>query len=112
MSYTPPDPLTEDDLVYTYHHVFLPPQLPQGDDNADPESNRDEAICRSLLDAAEEFKAHLQDSQQSMWSKIVAMLRKLLHSVQSFDKRTIARDMQALEDGGECPYPNAPPAHR
>lgn len=94
------DKATEGGLHYVLNHVFLPPKLPQNDDNADPDNDRDVDLCGLLLEASLAFSEHIQLSQKEHWGRIIEMLFGLFDSVQLFDKSAIMKQALALEEGG------------
>ena len=62
-------------LLYTINHVFLPPKLPQKDDEEDRD---DEALLLECERAWELFQPHVPLQESLNWSGCRTMLRKMI----------------------------------
>jgi len=62
-------------LLYTINHVFLPPKLPQKDDE---EGRDDEALLLECERAWDLFQPHLPLQESSNWAGCNTMLRKMI----------------------------------
>ena len=86
------------------HHVFLPPKLPQKDDNGDSRVDRDVTLCRFAYKASHEFATYLSQSQQENWSIVSQMLKTLKTSrvldEGVLDKDVLTHDILCLGEGG------------
>jgi hypothetical protein len=56
-------------------HVFLPPQLPQGDDS---NSEQDFFLMEECRAALSSFRAHLPDQERWQWVAPIRMLSKMI----------------------------------
>ncbi|KIM42918.1 hypothetical protein M413DRAFT_10316 [Hebeloma cylindrosporum] len=93
-----PEPPSLEDALYAFHHVFLPPKLPQEEDY---EEDRDVVLCRLVYDACREFPSILpSQDMQKKWSTVVQMLKNLLESTQGLDKDVIIAHILQLGNGG------------
>ena len=103
---TQPRPMsTLPELRYIFHHVFLPPQLPQSDDNG---AANDGILARMMLESAEEFsRASLLNYHvlSDSWGLVPTMLRSLrnLFNTAPLDADELYRELRDLNAGGECP---------
>lgn len=61
-------------MKYMFHHVFLPPKLPQEDD-FDPE--HDLALLDSVIHALERFKTYEREQQNRIFAFAIEMLSRL-----------------------------------
>ncbi|KDQ56356.1 hypothetical protein JAAARDRAFT_132359 [Jaapia argillacea MUCL 33604] len=61
-------------LDYIVHHVFLPPKLPQGDDQ---HQANDLALCERTMECAKAYSKSLSPEAQLRWAPIVRMLENL-----------------------------------
>ncbi|KAK3689059.1 hypothetical protein B0T22DRAFT_513134 [Podospora appendiculata] len=88
-----------DSLSYLIHHVFMPPQLPQGDDSS---IDHETALTRSLLDSLREFN-NLNTSAHPGVPAACRMLCRLLEirpGLDGLDKRAAIRKVLSdLQDG-------------
>lgn len=103
MANTNPEPLSEEDISYLLNHVFLPPKLPQRDDN-DKDTDRNVALCRLVSDASREFSKFLPQSQQRQWSTVSRMVRNLLEATRVLDKDVLVTNISTLVYGGQSRF--------
>ena len=82
------------------NHVFLPPKLPQKDDNNDIEVDHDVTLCRFAYKASHEFTRFLSQSQQENWS-IVSQMLKTLKTSRALDKDVLINNILCLKQGGD-----------
>ena len=92
-------PPSSEDLLYMLNHVFLPPKLPQKDDNDDSGVDRDVTLCHFAYKASHEFATYLSQSQQENWSIVSQMLKKLKTS-RVLDEDVLAHNILCLGEGG------------
>jgi hypothetical protein len=100
MANTNPEPPSLEDLLYVLNHVFLPPKLPQKDDN-DTDTDRDVVLCHLVSSASREFATFLPQPQQKKWSIVTEMLKNLLESTGLLDIDVLVTKIAHLEDGGQ-----------
>ena len=81
------------------NHVFLPPKLPQEDDN-DDSVDRDIMLCRFVYDASLQFANFLSEDQQLQWSIVSEMLKKL-KTTRLLEKDILIDNILCLVDGGQ-----------
>ena len=60
------NPPSFQDSLYMLHHVFLPPELPQEDDNDDNKVDRDVTLCRLTYNASLKFASFLSEDPTTM----------------------------------------------
>ncbi|KAF8962069.1 hypothetical protein BDZ97DRAFT_1759482 [Flammula alnicola] len=96
MANTNLEPPSLEDLIYVLNHVFLPPKLPQKDDN---DTDHDVALCRFAYNASLEFAGFLSQCQQGQWSIVSRMLNNLLKTTRSLEKDVLATNILGLGDG-------------
>ena len=85
-------------LLYLFHHVFLPPKLPQRSDNG----QEDRALLDRLIESVAEFRASAKTEHYKLWSTIHRCLRsfKSLHSTnKSLAKTSLKTALRGAEDG-------------
>ena len=86
-------------LLYAVHHVFLPPQLPQEDDQT---ADRDRFLCELISQSIVAYQRRLPDSQKSQWDPILRMVDNLTSSQASdvLSAETIERQISHMRAGG------------
>lgn len=86
-------------LHYIVTHVFLPPKLPQKDDQ---KISMDWMLCDTTYQHAIKFQRHLHADEATRWAPIVRMLRCLRDSQQynALDAHDIQRSMTDMQPGG------------
>ena len=62
-------------LLYTFNHVFFPPELPQEDD---ADITEDLALTEDCRAALESFMAYLPPEDHLKWAACVKMLSRML----------------------------------
>ncbi|KAL8787328.1 MAG: hypothetical protein Q9195_007823 [Heterodermia aff. obscurata] len=88
------------ELDYLYHHVFLPPQLPQHSDVHNGQG--DQALLRRLLESVAAMRETDEPANYNPWSTIHGSLRtfSLLHSrTKSLSKDSLKGALRGAEDG-------------
>ncbi|KAL4963332.1 uncharacterized protein BDV14DRAFT_201959 [Aspergillus stella-maris] len=88
-------------LVYLYHHVFLPPKLPQEDDY-DPDL--DQALLDMVIHALHGFATHLTGFEYEVIKRVTAMITRLkeVHGLQGdVDEVKLKMTLEALEKEGD-----------
>ncbi|KAF9470842.1 hypothetical protein BDN70DRAFT_642841, partial [Pholiota conissans] len=70
------------DLHYILNHVFLPPKLPQSNDNETRNNTGDVALCKLAYEAAASFLEHLPIQQRTQWATVIKMLKSLVDLVE------------------------------
>ncbi|KAI0920155.1 hypothetical protein AcV5_009969 [Taiwanofungus camphoratus] len=85
-------------LHYIVTHVFLPPKLPQKDDQ---KISMDWMLCDTTYQHAIKFQRHLHADEATRWAPIVRMLRCLRDSQQynALDAHDIQRSMTDMQPG-------------
>ncbi|KAF9473711.1 hypothetical protein BDN70DRAFT_362759 [Pholiota conissans] len=91
-----------EDLHYTLNHVFLPPKLPQNNDDLLQNINGDVTLCKLAYEAALLFPEHLPERERAHWRSVIKMLRNLIDSVDPnrgfAAKDELAKTISGLED--------------
>jgi len=95
-----PEPPSLEDILYVLNHVFLPPKLPQKNDD-DTVTDRDQVLCRLAYNASRDFFTFLPQSQQAQWSTVSRMLKNFLKGARVLDKDVLVTDISHLRDGGQ-----------
>ncbi|KAL4796122.1 hypothetical protein BDV19DRAFT_388541 [Aspergillus venezuelensis] len=88
-------------LVYLYHHVFLPPKLPQENDY-DPDL--DQALLDTVINALRGFAAHLTGFEHEVIKCVTAMVTRLkdVHGLQGdVDEVKLKKALETLEKAGD-----------
>jgi hypothetical protein len=83
-------------LRYVFHHVFMPPKLPQEDDFSD---ELEEWLCNRVTRSAEEYIRSISAEQQVHWRQIVKMLKNTHHRQSKDNIVDVIADMRC---GGTC----------
>ncbi|KAK1708175.1 uncharacterized protein BDZ83DRAFT_768810 [Colletotrichum acutatum] len=87
--------------VYIYHHVFLPPQLPQSDDFS---PINESALLEFVHDSVAEFREYVPKSQTSSVNTAIGLMQAMARLHQPLGD-TVAIDeselLQILKDSGE-----------
>jgi hypothetical protein len=91
---------------YLFHHVFLPPKLPQEDDyHAEHECTLlDTVIC-----ALQGFKAYLPGQQDQIITSVITMLshlREILGSCGDVTEKALKRALERLDSQGKPMSPS------
>jgi hypothetical protein len=93
-------------LRYIVNHIFLPPQLPQKDDQ--PESYAyDHDLALLTYQCAARFceeAAHSDEGLSVRWNPILAMLKNIadLNDAEPFTADDLRDRLTSLSDGGTC----------
>ncbi|CAE6448122.1 unnamed protein product [Rhizoctonia solani] len=91
----PLDPSVLEHLVY---HVFLPPKLPQEEQEEVFQQKVDLALVRSTQQASEKFRAETGVSAQ--WKQIELMLQRLYKYIETpLEKTKLGKDMKYMAEG-------------
>ncbi|KAF8154797.1 hypothetical protein B0H34DRAFT_799544 [Crassisporium funariophilum] len=96
MSKPDSQPLSAKDLLYILNHVFLPPKLPQEDDN---DADHDIILCQAVCDASANFVPYLPECQQGQWSAVTRMVNNLLKITQVREKKILVANILELKVG-------------
>jgi len=94
---------TPTELEYLFHHIFLPPNLPQADDNG---ARNDNILARTMLKCAEAFSRETRCdgyTPAESWSLVPRILESLvaLSSKNPVTEDQICRELSNLRVGGE-----------
>jgi hypothetical protein len=87
-------------LEYMVHHVFLPPRLPQSDDN---DVNKEQQLVERYLSSLQSFQKFLGQEERLPWQSCIKMVSKMLEMRESNgDLSAAALDLslENLVDGG------------
>jgi hypothetical protein len=91
------------DLMYIFNHVFLPPELPQKDDNDFSNGLR---LIEELQLALISFQGYLPDHQRPHWSPCVRMVSQMLEirgQFGSLSTQALENCLNSMLDGGKFP---------
>ena len=88
-----------DILLYAVHHVFLPPQLPQENDQT---VDRDRFLCDHVRQSIVAYQRRLPDSQKSQWDPVLTMVDNLTSSQASdvLPPETVESQISHMHAGG------------
>jgi hypothetical protein len=86
-------------LEYILNNIFLPPQLPQYDDQTEM---NDEALCQFVWKTAREFQNALKHEEKMIWKPVQKMLEHLavLTEEGGFNTATVKELLGQMRDGG------------
>lgn len=85
-------------INYLVNHAFLPPQLPQGDDY---QMEQEFHLCEKVNESVNAYRKHLLENEQSQWSHVSKMLKKLCVSQErsQLSKDTIESSIMEMRPG-------------
>lgn len=63
------------ELNYIINHAFLPPKLPQKNDN---DITKSAALIEKVLAALRSFQAHIPEQERSEWTSCIEMVGNML----------------------------------
>ncbi|KAG8690421.1 hypothetical protein FRC11_011666 [Ceratobasidium sp. 423] len=90
------DPAVLEHLAYS---IFLPPKLPQEEQDEPFQKSVDLAIIQSVIQASQEYSA--QSGAGSQWGQIESMLQRLhLHVEAPLEKTQLYEEMKSMEPKG------------
>ncbi|KAI9803787.1 MAG: hypothetical protein M1825_001667 [Sarcosagium campestre] len=72
-----------DELLYIFHHVFLPPKLPQKDDS---DARKSEALLETLAGALRSYQDLIPDIEKPKWSPCINMVDDMLQMREPLQK--------------------------
>ena len=93
-------------LQYLFHHVFLPPKLPQSEDSSIP---MEVELLKQTRAALEEFGCLQDSSSRSQWLRLENMVERMLEATGDTDHLLGAKldtQFQSMEIDGEYHYPS------
>lgn len=79
--------------LYLFHHIFLPPKLPPGDDDHD---GHELFLLDSLLEALKDFKEYLTGDEAAVFSSVLTMIRRLRDTRDASGNMSEAKLKEAL----------------
>jgi len=94
--------MVEHKLDYLFHHVFLPPCVPQSSRQTDSLAG-DRALHEYVLTAAQAFRTASDDQDYQRWSKICSTLRQyaqLHRHDNALSKNALVDAFRDVEHGG------------
>ncbi|KAK1638040.1 hypothetical protein BDP81DRAFT_515603 [Colletotrichum phormii] len=84
--------MAEQKSLYVYHHVFLPPQLPQSDDFS---PRNESALLEVVQDSVVEFRKYVPESQASSVEIAIGLMQAMVRLHQTLED-TVAVDESEL----------------
>lgn len=92
--------VSNEELQAVFEHVFMPLQLPQEDAGDAANHKHDVVLCDFILHAAQHYGTFLTCEQQSLWTPIIQMLRRLRNFTTFRDKERIINALTNMGYGG------------
>ncbi|KIK69250.1 hypothetical protein GYMLUDRAFT_255795 [Collybiopsis luxurians FD-317 M1] len=89
---------TSNQIRYVINHIFLPPKLPQENDQS---GDLDNIIASMALEAAKRFRTRLDTDNNRKWGAVMKMLRDFrdLQQTNILDKEKVAKALHELNIG-------------
>ena len=94
----------DSNLHYFINHVFLPPKLPQKDDN---EASKSAGLILELLAVLKSFQNLSKESKNSEWTPVVEMAETMLRVRDSFGgllAKELETKLDNLREGGTAKW--------
>ena len=92
--------LTGDNLQYIFNHVFLPPRLPETNDN-DDDHKHELVLCKLITECAQKYRQCLHGDSRKEWSHIVRMLLNLQNLTSGLSETELKRSITGMRRGGK-----------
>jgi len=91
-----------ENLRYIINHVFLPPRLPQEDEQTNGVYDKDFALCCLALRSLEHFISQLPEEQRKKHHCYVKMVQsfKDLNRAKPFESGDLLQKLQDMRSGG------------
>lgn len=88
-------------LRFTLNHVFMPPKLPQADEQ-DDYYDKEHYLCRVALESCKQFVGHLPAEDQPEGQRIVRAIEQYsdFNGPTPFDPTDLSRVLAQMEIGG------------
>lgn len=93
-------------LSYLFHHVFLPPKLPQKDDY---NSSYENSLLDHVIDTLKRFKALAPSHHHEVLAEVITMitrLREICGSYGEVSERRLKKALQKLDTEGKASSPS------
>ena len=92
----------KENLSYIVNHVFMPPQLPQEDEQADGFYDQEHALCAVALESAVKFFERMPPVYQEEGARVVKMLEHFqeLNGPRAFERDDLAKKLEGMSVGG------------
>jgi hypothetical protein len=91
-------------LEYMFHHVFLPPKLPQRDDSDVIKEHR---LIEQCLTALKSFQKLVAEEEHLPWQSCIKMVSKMLDMRENngeLSAEAVDKSLENLMDGGRRKY--------
>ena len=88
------------DLQYTINHIFLPPRLPQKDDD---NVKNNVALSKRVLAALQALQAYVPEQQNLEWAPYIQMVKNIIElrdEAGYLMPQAIERRLGEMSDGG------------
>jgi hypothetical protein len=83
--------INTDILRSVIEHVFMPPKLPQEAPDEETERNTNLVLCRSLIEAAQDFLKIIPSSESDLWRRMIKMMELVHDAVETPLKDDVLR---------------------
>jgi Family of unknown function (DUF6606) len=85
-------------FLYIANHIFLPPKLPQSDDNQS--DDHAQFLCITIHKYLKQYIAqHVSPHQSPRWNALLKMMENLFHP-RSVSERQLQRSISEMKPGG------------
>jgi hypothetical protein len=91
-------------IAYLFHHVFLPPRLPQSDDY---DAEHDLALLDSVIRGLSEFKTYATKQQDGILASAIEMITRLRDHVGNHGdviEEKLLKNLKDLDNHGKLLY--------
>ena len=96
-----PNKVSPDAVSYFFHHVFLPPRIPQGDDY---DSENEILLLDEVIHALEDFSSRYSAVTSTALHPLITMITRLkiiIESNGSIDEAQLGQAVDDLDKNGE-----------